>query len=394
MKRGYRETVEPTIEGLEELDESTRYATIDRLIAAVSNKRLKPDKLMDLTQHFRKRLSVEEKELYRLGEMSLGYNRKWATNHNRCFDNAQIVLDKRQSQYKSWREILKFTTPRYKSAPFDAENPQSTYQKSFLTHQPYERDMWGPASYGRLVQDLWDTIETTIQHMGEGKELCNDMIAKESEIDNDPKLKEELFWDQYDTEAERNKDVIELYVRNGNVDTENPEYQRMLSFTDTYTGFAVADFHKRTETGFSGFVVVNETLARQNQKITHIESMLFGRKFERIERVRFLIDHLEELLSVKGQRFDKVDTMTFIKWCHVKKIEKRNDNERVLFNYIVARRNEPLRFYSWSTLFGLRKDMKESEDVWKRPVAALNKKAKELWESYHDEPWEPQKLNG
>ena len=33
---GYREKVEPTAEGLEELDESTSHATIDRLIAAAA----------------------------------------------------------------------------------------------------------------------------------------------------------------------------------------------------------------------------------------------------------------------------------------------------------------------------------------------------------------------
>lgn len=386
---GYREKVEPTAEGLEELDESTSHATIDRLIAAIQHKRLSPEKVIDLTQHFRNRQSVEEKELFRLGKMSFGYNRKWATNHNRCFGNKQVVLDKRQSQYKSWREMLKATTPRYKAAPCDSENPRSTYQNSFLTHQPYEQDMWGPASYGRLVYDLWDTIDTTIHHMDEGKELCDDMIAKEKEIDNDPERKKELFWDQYYKEAERNSAVIESQVRKGVVDIDNPEYQRMLSFSDTNT-YAISDFHQRTETGFSGFVVTNETLAAQNNQITHKEITLFGSNPDRINRVRFLIDHLEELLSLKGQRFDKVDTMYFIKWCNVKKSDKKTkDNEHELFDYICRRRTGSLRFYGWPCLFELRKQM--NEDDWKKPVAVLNKKIIDLWNTYNDEPWEPEK---
>ena len=76
---GYREKVDPTPEGLEELDESTRNSTIERLIAAIQHKHLKPAHLMELTQHFRNRQSIEEKELYRLGDISVGYNRKWAT---------------------------------------------------------------------------------------------------------------------------------------------------------------------------------------------------------------------------------------------------------------------------------------------------------------------------
>jgi hypothetical protein len=32
--------------------------------------------------------------------------------------------------------------------------------------------------------------------------------------------------------------------------------------------------------------------------------------------------------------------------------------------------------------------MGDSEDVWKLPVAALNKKAIKLWNTYNEEPWE------
>ena len=387
----YREKVAPTPEGLEELDESTRNATIERLIAAIQYKRLKPAEIMDLTRHFRNRQSIEEKELYRLGDISVGYNRKWATNHNRCFGREQMMLDKRQSQYKSWREMLKVTSPRYQQTPRDTEEPQSIYKASFLTYRPYEMDMWGPASYDHLVHDLWETLDTTINHMEDGKELCDNMIEEENAIDQDPERKEELFWEQYDNEAERNRDTIELHVQKGIVDTEHPEYKKMLTYPDGITGYARNDFHKRSETGFTGFVVTNETLAIRNNTITSVESKLFGRNVHVIMRVRFIIDHLDELLSLKGQRFDKVDTMTFIKWCNPKKSPKREDPEHVLFKYILGRRKGNPRFYGWPALFGLRKQMGDSENVWKQSVAVLNKKIIDLWKTYNKEPWEPQK---
>ena len=164
----------------------------------------------------------------------------------------------------------------------------------------------------------------------------------------------------------------------------------MLSYPDGITGYARNDFHKRTETGFSNFVITNETLSVRNNDISHTESMLFERNIPKIMRVRFLIDHLEELLSLNGQRFNKVDTMCFIKWCNPKESPKRKDNEHELFKYLIGRRTgNNLRFYGWSCLFELRKNMGE-EDAWTKPVAALNKKAKELWEKYNTEPWEPE----
>lgn len=386
----YREKVALTAEGLDELNESTRNATIERLIAGIQCKRTKPDKLLELTQHLRKRQSIEEKELYRLGDMSVGYNRKWATNHNRRFGTEGLMLTKRQSQYKTWREMLKATSPRYKPTPRDAEEPQSIYKASFLTRRPYERDLWGPASYGRLVYDLWEVVDNTINHMEDGRQLCDDMINEENEIDQDPERKEELFWDQYYKEAERNRDTIELHAQKGIVDTEHPEYKKMLSYADGITGYARNDFHIPSETRFSGFVVTHETLAIQNNDITPVEGKLFGRNIPRIMRVRFLIDHLEELLSLNGQRFDKVDTLYFIKWCHPKESGNRKDNEHELFKYMIGRRTGNLRFYAWTSLFQVQKEMCE-EDVWKKPVAVLNKKAIELWNKYNEEPWEPEK---
>ena len=386
----YREKVYFTAEGLDELDESTRNATIERLIAAIQHKRIKAKKILELTQHFRKRQSIEEKELYRLGDMSAGYNMKWATNHNRCFGTEGIMLTKRQSQYKSWREMLTATTPRFKPTPRDAEDPQSIYKASFLTHRPYEQDLWGPASFGRLVYDLWNVMDNTISHLEDGRHLCDDMIKEEKEIDQDPERKEELFWDQYYKEAERNMDTIQHHAQKGIVNTEHPDYKKMLSYPDGITGYARNDFHKRTETGFSNFVITNETLSVRNNDISHTESMLFERNIPKIMRVRFLIDHLEELLSLNGQRFNKVDTMCFIKWCNPKESPKRKDNEHELFKYLIGRRTgNNLRFYGWSCLFELRKNMGE-EDAWTKPVAALNKKAKELWEKYNTEPWEPE----
>lgn len=388
---GYREKVDPTREGLEELDESTRNATIERLIAGIQHKHTKPEKLLELTQHFRNRQSIEEKELYRLGDMSVGYNRKWATKYNRKFGTEQVLLNKRQSQYKSWREMLKFTSPRFKSSPRDEVEPQSIYEASFLTHRPYELDMWGPASYGRLVYDLWKVLNTTINHMDEGKELCNDIITEEEEIDKDPERKEALFWEQYDEEVERNRETIALHVEKGIVDTDHPEYKKMLTYSDTITGYARNDFHNPSDTQFSGFVITNETLNLQNNNITCLEGKLFGRDFERIKLVRFLIDHFEDFITVNGQRFDKIETMYFIKWCNVNKSKNRKDNEHELFNYIRERKKGPIKFYGWISLFEYRKLMGNSDDVWVKPVAGLNKKINDLMKTYQNDSVEPGK---
>lgn len=391
MKRGYREKVDLTPEGMDELDDSTVYATIERLIAGIQYKKTKPKELLKLTEHFRKRRSMEEAELYRLGEFAQDYNQLWATKNNRCFNREGMMLDKRQSQYKSWREMLKLATPRFKPKPNEADDPQSIYEASFLTYRPYEMDMWGPASYGTLVHDLWYEIDSTINHMQDGRQLCDDMKAEEAEIDKDPERKEQLFWDQYRSIAERNRDTIELHVKKGIVNTDNPVFKHMMTYPNTITDLAQNDFHNRSETQMNDFVITHSTLTLQENNITSVESTLLGNDFSKIKMLRFAVDHLDELIALKGQRFDKVDTMSLIKWCNVLKSTKRKDNEHELFKYIRGRYKGTRRFYGWPCLFELRKQMGDSEDVWKQPVAMLNKKLMDLYKLFTEQQTEPEK---
>lgn len=381
--KGYRENVAPTEKGLDELDESTRYATIERLIAGIQCKKTKPEKLLELTAHFRKRHSYEDAELYRLGDFSKDYNKLWATKNNRCFNKEEMMLNKRQSQYKSWREMLKITSPRFKPKPNESEDPQSIYEASFLTYRPYEQDIWGPASYGTLIYDLWGELNVIVKHMQDGRKLCDDMIEEEAKIDKDPERKEQLFWDQYRSIAERNQDTIELHVKKGIVNTDNPVYRKMLTYPDTITGLAHNDFHYRSETQMSDFVITHSTLTHQNNNITPTENILFGQDFEKIKIMRFAAEHADELLSITGNKFDKSDILFLIKWLNpLKSTKSHKDNEHVLFDCIKARYQGTVKWRGWPTIFELRNHLGYSERGWQNVVKDFGEKVMKLYNSY------------
>ena len=388
---GYREKVELSKKGLDELDDSTRNVTIERLIAGIQCKKTKPEELLKLIAHFRNRHSYEDAELYRLGDFSKDYNKLWATNNNRCFNKEEMMLNKRQSQYKSWREVLKATSPRFKPRPNEAENPQSIYEASFLTYRPYEQDIWGPASYGTLVYDLKDELDIIVNHMQDGRQLCNDMMEEEAMIDKDPERKEQLFWDQYRTIAERNQDTIEYHAQRGIVNTDNPVYKKMLTYPDTITGLAHNEFHYRSMTQMSDFVITHSTLAHQNNIITPTECNLFGNNFEKIKVLRFVAEHAEELLSVRGSKFDKVDTLYLIKWLNpLKSTKKHTDNEHVLYDYIKGRYLGSVKWRGWPTIFELRKQLGYSEKGWQDVVKDFGEKTMKLYNSYSEEQDSPQ----
>lgn len=382
---GYREKVDLSQKGFDELDDSTRHVTIERLIAGIQCKKTKPEDLLELIAYFRNRHSMEDAELYRLGYASTDYNKLWATNNNRCYNKTEMMLNKRQTQYKSWRKMLKITSPRYKPKPNEADKPQSIYEASFLTYRPYELDIWGPASYGTLIYDLKEELDIIVSHMQDGRELCNDMMEEEAKIDKDPERKEQLFWDQYRTIAERNQDTIEFHVSKGIVNTDNPVYKKMLTYPDTITDLAHNEFHYCSVTQMSDFVITYSTLAQQQNIITTTESCLLGINFEIIKILRFAADHADEILSVRGTKFDKVDTLYLIKWINPLKSTKPHlDNERILFEYIKGRYKGTNKWCGWSTIFGLRNQLGYSEKGWQDVVKDFGEKVMKLYNSYSE----------
>ena len=353
----YRDKIDPTRDGFQELWDSMQDPTIEMLMAGVQKKKPTKAQLLDLTDEMRKSHTTLDRELLRLGEFSEDYNSKWATKNTYAFGTTEELQAKSQSQLLRWRKMLKITSPRYK----ENSTPESVYKASYLTHKPYELDMWGPASYGTLLYDLYDEMSVLIDHLEDGKQLCKDVMQKEEEINQDPEWKEQLHDRQFQQIAEKNRDVIEKRYNAGHVDTDNQLYKAMLA-SPSRRDFKSNYFHKPNEHEYADFVVTLSTLMLQKNEITPKEHELWGEDFEKIKMFRFAIENLDVLLKVnKNGKFDKYETLEFIKWCKVNENAKRHvDVEHTLYEYIQKVYSGSHTWYGWTSIFDLNKTVKES----------------------------------
>jgi hypothetical protein len=359
-RKGYRENIEPTKDGFQELWDSIQNPTIEDLMAGIQSKRTTKKQLLDVTGDLRDSHTMLDKELLRLGEFSDGYNGKWAPKKIYPFGISQQLQAKTQSQLKRWREMLKLTSPRYKSQSM-SNTQRSIYKESYLTRRPHELDIWGPASYGTLLYDLYDEMNVLIDHLEEGKQLCQDVMQKEQEINQNPEWKEELHDRQFQEIAEKNSDIIEKRYSEGKIDTKNRLYQEMVS-SSSQREFKSNNFHKREEHEYVDYVVTVSTLRLHDNDITPTEHELWGDNFDKIKMKRFVVEHLDELIKVnKNGKFDKYETLELIKWCDVKESPKKHeDSERVLFYHIKDSYQGSHTWYGWPSVFTLNQDVKES----------------------------------
>lgn len=355
----YREKIDPTRDGFQELWDSIQDPTIEMLVAGIQSKKPTKEQILSITGSLRDNHTLLDKELLRLGEFSSDYNSKWATERTYDHGVAEQLQAKTQSQLKRWREMLKLTTPRYKTQATNKE--QSIYTSSYLTHRPYELDMWGPASYGTLIYDLHDEMNVLINHLEEGRQLCIDVMQQEQMIDQDPEWKEELHDRQFQQIASKNYDVIEKRYNEGKVDTNNRLYNEMVS-SPCPRDFKSRFFHKPSEQECIEYVVTVSTLELQNNKTMPSEQKLWGNDFKKIKLKRFVVEHLDSFISVSSNgKFDKIDTLDFLKWCDVKKSTKQHeDSERVLFDHIKSTYRGNHSWYGWPSIFEHNKIVKES----------------------------------
>lgn len=356
----YKDKVDPTRDGFQEIWDSIQDPTIEDLMAGIQSKRTTQEQILNLTGDLRNSHTLLDKELYRLGEFSCDYNSKWATKKSYTFGTTEELQVKSQSQLKRWRNMLKITTPRYNRRLANTTD-KSIYTESYLTKRPYELDMWGPASYGTLMYDLYDEMTVLIDHLEDGKHLCQDVMRKEEEIDQNPKWKEELHDKQFQSIADSNHNIIEKRFNEGIVDTNNRIYKEMVS-SNSKLEFKSNGFHKYHEQEYVDYVVTLSTLNLQENDTTPTEHQLFGDNFGKIKLLRFINGHLDDLLKVNGNgKFDKHEILELIKWCDVKESTKKHeDSERILFELIKSRYHGSHRWYGWPSIFTLNQIIKDS----------------------------------
>ena len=329
----YKEKLIPTKDGFQELWDSTQNPTMERLIAGIQSHKTGKADVLKLTAELRNSHSLLDLELLRLGEFSEDYNSLWATKRTFNFGTTQQLQSKTKSQVKRWMKLLKITSPRCKPSAIKGAEAESLIDASYLTYRPYELDMWGPASYGTLMYDLYDEMNVIVDHLDDGERLCKDVMKKEEEIDNDPEWKEVLYDRQYEAVEEKCRVSIEDAYNSGRTDTANPLYDEMMSYPSE-RDFKSAQFHKKHEALFNDFVIKHSVLKLQDNKITPTERVLWGDDFEKIKIVRFAINHLDSLLSVKKSgKFENADVVELIRWCQVRPSVKHH-NDHKLYNYI------------------------------------------------------------
>ena len=305
------------------------------------------------------RLNLEYRALTRFSE---NFIRLFATPNNKCFDTAQLLFNRIRSTLARVKDVFKEMTAIDRTQlPAGAEVP-SVYTKSALVSDSTQLELFGLESFPQEARDLYAAIDTLFTTASMALSLCHQMIEKEKEVRNDPVLAKQSY-DSTFNEILSSVKGLARYMQ-PTEEWEDAEMDKSWKSTKEESTFCQKWYHVPDDRQLRLFVIRRDVEQAQNEGLTKEERFYWKKDTQKALRVRFVIEHFEEVEGAEGQKgkLSSKVIVEFLKWCGVVKSQEKQLYERYFVpTYLASHPKEKLKHIGWSTIDGERKKWEEHE---------------------------------
>ena len=283
-----------------------------RFLAGIQSRNFTEYKIQQLICIVRERLNMTRRELLRLSEIALTYNKLWATDDNNCFRDSELLFRKIRSTLKGTKILYKRFTPICrKSVPDDRFRP-SVFVHSTLAYAECGRDLYGLESYPDSVTTLYAEMGAYFTHVVAVLVICHQELAKEAIISKDAELCLELLNEQCKTIVGDMKDVIGMLSKEA---ASQDELLKKSKKTGSLKAFAQEGFHKYNIESITRYATSRAVESGMAFGLGDVESLYFFDDPVKGRQAKDVMDHFD-LYAEKG-RGNKMDTTAiaeFVCW--------------------------------------------------------------------------------
>lgn len=212
-----------------------------RFIDGIQRCGLTEYKIEQLICIVRERKDMSRRELLRLSEIALTYNKLWATDDNNCFRDAETMFRKIRSTLKGTKIIYKRFTPICRKSLPDRDFRPSVFVKSTLAYAECGRDLYGLESYPDSVSTLYAEMGDFFTHVVAVLVICHQELSKEAEISKDADRCLQLLNEQCEHIVCDMKDVIGMFSKDI---ASQEELLKKSKKSGSLKDFAQKGFHK------------------------------------------------------------------------------------------------------------------------------------------------------
>jgi len=283
-----------------------------RFIAGIQGRHFSEYKIQQLICIVRERLNMSRRELIRLSEIALTYNKLWATDDNNCFREADRLFRKIRSTLKGTKIIYKRFTPICrKSIPDNGFRP-SVFVKSTLAYAECGRDLYGLESYPDSVSTLYAEMGAYFTNVIAVLVICHQELAKEAMISKDAELCLQLLNEQCKTIVGDMKDVIGMLSKEK---AEQDELLKKSKKTGSLKTFAQEGFHKYNIESITRYATSRAVESGAAFGLDDIEALYFVNNPEKGRKAKDIMTRFDTYADKgRGKKMDTTSIAEFVCW--------------------------------------------------------------------------------
>lgn len=283
-----------------------------RFIAGIQGRHFSEFKIQQLICIVRERLNMTRRELLRLSEIALTYNKLWATDNNNCFRDSEKLFRKIRSTLKGTKIIYKRFTPICRKNTPDGKFHSSVFVKSTLAYAECGRDLYGLDSYPDSVVTLYAEMGAYFTNVIAVLVICHQELAKEAKISNDAELCLQLLNEQCKTIVGDMKDVIGMLSKEK---AEQDELLKKSKKTGSLKDFAQEGFHKYNIESITRYATSRAVENGAAFGLDDIESLYFVNNPEKGRKAKEIMTNFDIYADKgRGTKMDTTAIAEFVCW--------------------------------------------------------------------------------
>ena len=298
----------------------------DRYLAALMGKKnLTNAQLVDMRINLSEISDRLEREYNNLQQFGASFNEIFTTDNNECFSSAMTLLKKVRSGLNKMVQIYKQFAPNDPDTlrlASHSDTKLDLYSRSSMADSEYARPLFDASNFSPEVQALFNTMSRFMGLMDKCFQLCQDILAEEQQIRNNPDSCHKLYIEFKDAHRRLIKDMINsINIYSCDFSEENNEAILLRNHSENEKQFSQKGFHNLTVSATAA--LASKEIVEEAQRGEYSEDELFlfdGNNRSKIHRIRYIITHFDEFLPESFNRkiIPAVYVACFMWWCKPK----------------------------------------------------------------------------
>lgn len=283
-----------------------------RFIDGVQRRGFNEFKIQQLICIVRERLNMTRRELLRLSEIAVTYNKLWATDDNNCFRDAEKLFRKIRSTLKGTKIIYKKFTPICRKAAPTPDFHPSVFVDSTLAYASCGHDLFGLPSYPDSVSTLYAEMGAYFTNVVAVLVICHRELTNEALIGQNADLCLQLLNEQCKNIVTDMKGVIDMVSVE---EASKNELLRQSKKGGSLKAFAQKGWHKYNISAITRYATSRAVVNGAEDGLEGLESLYFANNPEKGKQAMSIMANFD-LYAEKGRgtMMDSTAIAEFVCW--------------------------------------------------------------------------------